>query len=151
MSPLSIPYDPCAVPQLTVRVGCGNGELTRVGTVDSGSSRSLFPKMFAEDLGLSEEDLVLREEKGEPAIGDSFDLWEAKGVAFNGQIVVPDPGERDFVAWGPMFSMDLVFAETETLLLGQSDFFAAFEVKFLRNGEDALLEISERRSKLRGP
>lgn len=151
MPPLSIPYEPGTVPQLTVRVGCGNGELTRVGTVDSGSSRSLFPKVFAEDLGLAEDDLVLREEKGEPAIGAGFDLWEAKGIAFNGQIVVPDPGEGDFLAWGPMFPMDLVFAETDTLLLGQSDFFAAFDVKFLRNGGDALLEIGERPKKLRGP
>jgi len=151
MPPLSIPYEPGTVPQVTVRVGCGNGELTRIGTVDSGSSRSLFPKMFAEDLGLSEDDLVLRDEKGEPAIGDGFDLWEARGVAFNGQIVVPDPAEKDFVAWGPMFSMDLVFAETETLLLGQSDFFAAFDVKFLREGQNPFLEICERPMKFRGP
>ncbi|MGC1165449.1 MAG: hypothetical protein WA862_05010 [Solirubrobacterales bacterium] len=107
--------------------------------------------MFAPELGLSDDDLVLSKTHGEPAIGDNFELWEAQGIAFNGQIVLPDPGEGDFVAWGPMFSMDLVFAETDTLLLGQSDFFAAFDVKFLKQGEDALLEICERPSPFGGP
>lgn len=151
MPPLNIPYESGTVPQVTVRLGCGNGELTRVGTVDSGSSRSLFPKMYAPDLGLADEDLILSKTQGEPAIGDAFELWEARGIAFNGQIVLPDPGEGDFVAWGPMFAMDLVFAETDSLLLGQSDFFAAFDVKFLRHESDALLEICERPNQFRGP
>jgi hypothetical protein len=107
--------------------------------------------MYAQDLGLSGDDLVLRDKKGEPAIGNDFDLWEATGIGFNGQVVVPDPAEGGFVAWGPMFGMDLVFAETDTLLLGQSDFFAAFDVKFLKDGQDALLELCERPNEFRGP
>lgn len=151
MPPLSIPYDPGTVPQITVRVGCGNGELTRVGTVDSGSERSLFPLMYAPELGLTDDDLVISGTKGEPAIGDDFELLEAKGVAFNGQIVIPHPGEGDFISWGPMFAMDLVFADTDSLLLGQSDFFAAFDVKFLRPDGEPVVELSQRLNEFRGP
>jgi hypothetical protein len=121
-----------------------NGYKRAVGEIDSGSVRSLCPLVFLGDLGLSMSDLVRNESAGSPAVGDCFDTFSPK-VALTGQIMVPSLEENDFIPWDKMFSMDLVFANTETLLLGQADFFAAFDVKFL-NGEDhdegSELEIS---------
>ncbi len=119
--------------------------------MDSGSEKSLCPMMFAQNLGLAPSDLAKAAKRGESAVGDIFDTWSPQGVAINGQIVLPDPDEGDFVPWGPLFAMDLVFADTDTLLLGQSDFFAAFDVRFLNRDDGSVLEICEFPKSLKGP
>ncbi len=151
LAALSLSYARGTVPQISIHLGTGTGWKRVVGDVDSGSVRSLCPLMFAKDLGLGASDLVKDSKQGESAVGDIFDTWSPKGVAINGQIVLPDLNEGDFVPWGPLFSMDLAFADTETLLLGQSDFFAAFDVKFLNRDGEALLEICECPSPFKGP
>lgn len=72
-------------------------------------------------------------------------------MAINAQIVLPDLSEGDFVPWGPLFSLKPAFADAETLLLGQADFFAAFDVKFLHRDGGSVLEICERPRSPKGP
>jgi hypothetical protein len=148
---LSLSYAQGTVPQVSVQLETAHGWKRIVGDVDSGSERSLCPLMFVKDLGLAPSDLAKAVKRGESAIGDIFDTWSARGVAINGQIVLPDSDEGDFVPWGPLFTMDLVFAETDTLLLGQSDFFASFDVKFLNRDNESVLEICECPKAFRGP
>ena len=150
MATLNLSYASGTVPQVSVQLETANGRKTVIGQVDSGSDRSLCPLVFAEELGL-QADLVPDEKRGEPAIGGTFDLWSPKEVAIHGQIVLPDPEENDFVPWGPLFSMAPAFADTDTLLLGQSDFFAAFDIKFLNRDGGSMLEICECPRPPRGP
>lgn len=72
---------------------------------------------------------------GTPAVGPEFDTYSAD-VAVMGQIMLPSPEEGDFRPWDKLFRMDLVFADTDALLLGQSDFFRCFDLKFLNGAED---------------
>ncbi len=90
--------------------------------------------LYLEELGLSMDDLTKNENKGEPAVGPRFDTW-SPNVGISGQIMIPSLQESDLVPWDKLFRIDLAFAETETLLLGQSDFFAAFDVQFLNGAE----------------
>jgi hypothetical protein len=126
---LILSYDTGTVPQVSIQLETAGGSKRAVGEIDSGSVRSLCPLLYLEELGLSMEDLALNERKGSPAVGPEFDTWSPK-VGISGQIMIPSLEENDLVPWDKLFSMDLVFAETETLLLGQSDFFAAFDVHF---------------------
>lgn len=152
MSTLSIAYPPGTVPNISVHIETASGRKIVVGDVDSGSDRSLCPMPIATDLGLAEADLKKNEFKGMPAVGGAFETWSADGVAMTGQIVLPDPDEGAFVPWGPLFPMDLVFADdAETLLLGQRDFFAAFDLKFLNQEGGSVLEICECPGAPKGP
>jgi hypothetical protein len=131
---LILSYDTGTVPQVSVQLETANGSKRAVGEIDSGSVRSLCPLLFLEELGLSTGDLVCNKRKGTPAVGPEFDTWSPK-VGISGQIMIPSLEEKDLVPWDKLFSMNLVFAEAETLLLGQSDFFAAFDVEFLNGTE----------------
>lgn len=121
-----------------------------VGQIDSGSVRSLCPLIFAEELGVADH-LIKDAKRGEPAIGGEFELWVPKGIAVQGQIMKPDLHEGEVIPWGPLFPMDLAFAENTTLLLGQSDFFAAFDVKLLSRDGDGIIEICECSGPPKGP
>lgn len=134
MPTLILSYDTGTVPQVSVQLDTASGSKRAVGEIDSGSVRSLCPLLFLEDLGLSTGDLVKNERKGAPAVGPEFDTWRPK-VGISGQIMIPSLDEHDLVPWDKLFNMDLVFADTETLLLGQSDFFAAFDVRFVNGAE----------------
>ena len=103
--------------------------------MDSGSVRSLCPLHYLADLGISESELVKNNIPGTPAVGPEFDTFSAS-VAITGQIMIPSPEENDFRPWAELFRMDLVFAETDTLLLGQSDFFRCFDLRFLNGAND---------------
>lgn len=151
LASLSISFDRGTVPQVSVQLTTSSGWKRIVGDVDSGSEKSLCPMAFARDLGLGSSDFAKGPKKGESAVGDVFDTWSPQGIAITGQIVLPDSEEGDFVAWGPLFAMDLVFANTDTLLLGQSDFFAAFDVKFLNRDGGSVLEICEYAKGFRAP
>jgi len=141
---LSIDYPSGTVPNISVQLETTSGRKIVVGEIDSGSDRSLCPRAIANDLGLSSADLKKNDLKGMPAVGGTFDTWSADGIAVTGQIALPDTDEGGFVPWGPLFPMDLAFAdEAETLLLGQRDFFAAFDLKFLNRDGGSVLEICE--------
>lgn len=149
---MSIDYPSGTVPNISVQLETANGQKIVVGDVDSGSDRSLCPKAIAVDLGLTGTDLKKNKLRGMPAVGGTFETWSADGIAVTGQIVLPDPDEGAFVPWGPLFPMDLAFAdEAETLLLGQRDFFAAFDLKFLNRGGGSVLEICECPKAPKGP
>jgi len=107
---------------------------------------------IASDLGLTRADLKKNKFKGMPAVGGEFETWSPDGIAITGQIVLPAPDEATFVPWGSLFPVDLAFAEdAETLLLGQRDFFLAFDVKFLNQNGGSVLEISECAGAPKGP
>lgn len=152
MNSLSIDYPAGTVPNISVQISTANGQKIVVGDVDSGSDRSLCTKAVAADLGLAARDLVKNDSKGMPAAGELFDIWSTDGIAVKGQIVLPDLDTGEFLPWGPLFAMDLAFAEeAETLLLGQRDFFAAFDVHFLNKTGGPVLEIAECHRRLIGP
>lgn len=134
MPTLIIGHDTGTVPQVSIQLETAGGSKRAVGEIDSGSVKSLCPLLYLEELGLSMDDLVLNERKGAPAVGPEFDTWSAK-VGICGQIMIPSLEENDLVPWDKLFNMDLVFADTETLLLGQSDFFSAFDVQFVNGAE----------------
>lgn len=134
MPTLIVSYDTGSVPQIAIQLETANGSKRAVGEIDSGSVRSLCPLLYLEELGLSTDDLVKNGSKGEPAVGPRFDTWSPK-VGISGQIMIPSLHESDLVPWDKLFNMDLAFAETETLLLGQSDFFATFDVNFINGAE----------------
>ncbi len=132
MATLTISYETGTVPHVLVQLDTGNGFKRVVGEIDSGSVRSLCPLHFLPELGISESDLVRNDIPGTPAVGPEFDTFSAQ-VGITAQIMIPSP-DNDVVPWGRIFPMDLVFAETDSLLLGQSDFFRCFDVSFI-NGE----------------
>jgi hypothetical protein len=134
MPTLIFSYDTGTVPQVSVQLGTASGSKRAVGEIDSGSVRSLCPLLYLKELGLSTADLVKNERKGSPAVGPEFDTWSPR-VGVNCQIMIPSLHENDLVPWDKLFQMDLVFADTETLLLGQSDFFTTFDVQFLNGAE----------------
>lgn len=152
MPSLSVEYPSGTVPNISVQLETANGRKIVVGEIDSGSDRSLCPRAIAGDLGLRSRDLKKNDLKGMPAVGGTFDTWSADGIAVTGQIVLPDLSEGGFIPWGPMFPMSLAFADNaETLLLGQQDFFAAFDIKFLNRSEGSVLEICECPKSPKGP
>jgi hypothetical protein len=128
-------YETGTVPQVSVQLETANGFKRVVGEIDSGSARSLCPLHYLGDLGISEDDLTESDLLGTPAIGPQFPIYEAN-VAINAQILIPLPEEGDFKPWDKLFRMDMVFAETDNVLLGQSDFFRCFDIKFLNGAED---------------
>lgn len=134
MPTLILSYDTGTVPQVAVQLETASGSKRAVGEIDSGSVRSLCPLLYLGELGLSQDDLVKNDRKGTPAVGPEFDTW-SPAVGVSGQIMIPSLQESDLVPWDKLFKMDLVFAETDTLLLGQSDFFATFDVRFLNGAE----------------
>lgn len=109
--------------------------------------------MFAQDLGITGADLAKNDRRGVPAVGQAFDIWSPAGIAVTGQVMVPRPDEKDFEPWGPMFAMDIAFAETDetALLLGQSDFFQAFDLNFRNQAGGSFVEICECAPPPRGP
>lgn len=152
MNSLSLPYPSGTVPNISVQIETANGRKIVVGDVDSGSDRSLCPMAIAADLGLSKADLKKNKFKGMPAVGGEFETWSPDGIATTGQIVLPEPDEATFIPWGPLFPMELAFAEeAETLLLGQRDFFSAFDVKFLNQDGGSVVEICECAGTPKGP
>jgi len=151
MASLSVPYARGTVPTILLRLETTNGRKVVGGEIDSGSDRSLCPLGIAQDLGLGPANLAKNATQGMPAVGETFDTWSPDGIAITGQIVLPADENGDFVSWGPMFPISPAFAETDSLLLGQEDFFAAFDLKFLNQAEGPVFEICERTDRLRGP
>lgn len=135
MASLKLSYETGTVPQISVQLETASGFKRVVGEIDSGSVRSLCPLHYLADLGISTSELVKNGIPGTPAVGPEFDTFSAD-VAIMGQIMLPSPEENDFRPWDKLFRMDLVFANTDTLLLGQSDFFRCFDLKFLNGAED---------------
>lgn len=135
MGHLSLSYETGTVPQVSVQLETADGFKRMIAEIDSGSARSLCPLHYTGDLGISEADLVESDLRGTPAVGPQFPTYTAN-VAINCQIMIPSLEERDFVAWDKLFRMDVVFAETDNLLLGQSDFFQCFDVQFLNGADD---------------
>lgn len=135
MASLKLSYETGTVPQISVQLETASGFKRVIGEIDSGSVRSLCPLHYLEDLGISTSELVKNDIPGTPAVGPVFDTFSAS-VAITGQIMIPSPEESDFRPWGKLFRMDMVFAETDSLLLGQSDFFRCFDLKFLNGAED---------------
>jgi len=139
-------YD--GVPSVLIELTFGDRAWQCVGEIDSGSDTSLCPLLFAEVLGISKQDLT--EDEGEAANGTKFPIWRPKGQAILGQIMVSKAGEEAH-PWGEMFSMDLIFCEGETLLLGRGDFFSAFDLQFLNEDGEQWLHISKPVSPFIGP
>jgi hypothetical protein len=119
------------------------------GDIDSGSDRSLIPMEYLSDLGLERTDLKENEEKGMASDGNTFPTWSTRSIAVTGQVVLPSDG--DFNPWGPIFRLRPYFAETGSLLLGQLDFFAAFDVHFDNTSDGPTLELRPCVQALRGP
>lgn len=151
MSSFSFTYDRGTTPRILVRLATSEGYRNAVGDIDSGSDRTLCPKVYAAELGIAGADLVLHRNTGQPAVGSRFDTWRPQGIAITGQILDPASGEDGPVEWGPLFPMDLAFAETDTLLLGQRDFFAAFDLRFFTRNGEPMLGITPGAEKPRGP
>jgi len=148
---LSIPYTRGTVPTILLRLETANGRKIVGGEIDSGSDRSLCPLSITGDLGLSPAELAKDANRGMPAVGDTFDTWSPVGIAITGQIVLPPDENGDFVPWGPIFPMAPAFAETNSLLLGQRDFFAAFDLRFLNQSDGPVFEICEYAHSPKGP
>ena len=144
MATLTISYETGTVPQVPVQLETGTGFIRVVGEIDSGSVRSLCPLHFLSDLGIAESDLVKNDIPGAPAVGPEFDTFSAP-VAITAQIMIPSLSDDDVVPWDKLFPMDLVFAEADSLLLGQSDFFRCFDVSFINGGPDEGTEIKLKR------
>lgn len=56
--------------------------------------------------------------------GHAFATWTS-AVPITGQVIAADGS-----VWGPRFSLDPLFADTDVALLGREDFFRAFTITF---------------------
>lgn len=128
MDSLSVSYAQGTVPTILISLETTNGRKMLAGDIDSGSDRSLIPLEHLGDLGLRASDLKKNKDRGLASDGNTFDTWSTRGKAITGQISLPSDG--GFKPWGPIFRLRPYFAETGSLLLGQLDFFAAFDVHF---------------------
>jgi len=146
---LSVPYAHGTVPTILVALETAGGRKIVGGDVDSGSDRSLIPIDHLHDLGLRASNLKKNKERGLASGGATFPTWSAPGIAVTGQVVLPSDGGFD--PWGPIFRLRPFFAETGSLLLGQLDFFAAFDVHFKNAPDGPLFELKPYAKTLQGP
>jgi len=149
MDSLSVSYAQGTVPTILVSLETANGSKMIAGDIDSGSDRSLIPMDHLGDLGLQASDLKKNKEKGLASDGNAFDTWSAHGIAITAQIFLPSDG--GFNPWGPIFRLRPYFAETGSLLLGQLDFFAAFDVHFNNSPSGPTFELSPYQQSIPGP
>lgn len=152
MASYQFSYRRGTIPQVPILLQTSLGGKRVVGEIDSGSHKSLCPLAILGELGLSLGDLEEVPEGGEAAVGGTFPTWSARGTGITGQILAPNADRTDFEPWGSMFSLGhLSFADTTTLLLGQADFFAAFDLHFLNRAGTPTVEISELPGPVQGP
>lgn len=85
------------------------------GIADSGADSSLFPMAVMDDLGIAKGDCDKQVQTG---AGGQCDMYCWKGGTL----------PADF--WGTMVDLVVNFSDTPFILLGRSDFFAAFKVSF---------------------
>jgi len=149
MDSLSVLYDRGTVPTILVALETFNGRTLAAGDIDSGSDRTLIPVEFLGELGLKTSDLKKTQTRGLAASGGQFDTWSTPGIAVTGQIEVT--AGSGFRPWGPVFKLRPYFADTESLLLGQLDFFAAFDVHFVNATSGPIFELCPRVQQIKGP
>lgn len=149
MESLSVSYARGTVPTILVSLETTSGQKMIAGDIDSGSDRSLIPMEHLNDLGLRASDLTKSKQKGLASDGNAFDTWSARGVAITGQVFLPSDG--GFNPWGPIFRLRPYFAETGSLLLGQLDFFAAFDVHFDNSPSGPIFELCPYQQAIPGP
>ena len=125
---LVTPYS-AAGPLLDIRLSTGDTSIVVPALVDSGASRSFFPKTTAALLGLN-PDLLERDAQGAVGVeGAGFPTWSSTRP-ITGQVVRVDPNTGAMSLWGSPFPMNPAFADKEAALLGRSDFFPAFYIGF---------------------
>ncbi len=115
-------------------------QIGALAIVDSGASRSFFPKSIARLLGLDPAHLVQDVQDATGVEGGSFPTWSSTKQVM-GQIFRIDPKQHHASPWGPQFPMDPAFAEKDVTLLGRSDFFPAFSIYFRTNAHGPLFTI----------
>lgn len=108
--------------------------------VDSGASRSFFPKSMAALLGLNPDHLVEDEQGATGVEGGSFPTWSST-KQLEGQIIRINPQTRKASEWGAKFPMDPAFAEKDAALLGRNDFFQAFTITFAVSEQSPLFTV----------
>jgi hypothetical protein len=102
--------------------------VTVIATVDSGASKSFFPKQIAYRLGI--QDAELAQDPGQSqGVGSVFTTWSST-VPIRANIIAYLTGAAGPQIWGPQINLDPAFSEHDAFLLGREDFFRPFIVTF---------------------
>jgi hypothetical protein len=126
------------VPLLKVRLSAqGRGVMDCIAKVDSGATVTVLPRALIERMGVENDDL---EEMGSAATaGGRMQTWQSRvPVELS---VLSDQRGTDTSVFGPVVGLHGVVGENNNVLLGQRDFFAAFDVFFDRNGSVPVFEL----------
>jgi hypothetical protein len=96
--------------------------------VDSGADRTTFPLRIAWQLGIQQDELILRP-RGGRGVKSHFDVWTSS-VPIRAGISRRDVSTGAVSPWGPAFTLSPVFIDDGSFLLGRADFFSVFTVTF---------------------
>jgi hypothetical protein len=96
--------------------------------VDSGADRTTLPLKIAWDLGIQQDELVLRPGGGR-GVKSRFDVWTSS-VPIRAGVSRRDVSTGADSAWGPVFTLWPFFIDDGSFLLGRADFFSVFTVTF---------------------
>jgi hypothetical protein len=96
--------------------------------LDSGADRTTFPLTIAWDLGIRQDELVLRPGGGR-GVKSHFDVWTSS-LPIRTSISRHDVSTGADSAWGPAFTLWPFFIDDGSFLLGRADFFSVFTVTF---------------------
>jgi hypothetical protein len=100
--------------------------------VDSGADRTTLPLEIAWELGIQQNELILRPAGGR-SVKSYFDLWTSS-VQIRARVRKRDISTGADYAWGPAFTLCPSFIDDDLSLLGRADFFSAFTVTFEEGG-----------------
>jgi hypothetical protein len=126
------------VPWLKVRLAArGRGEILSIAKVDSGATVTVLPRALIEGMGLAPDDL---EDAGASrTAGGRMRTWRTR-VPVELRVLADQRGSGGTV-FGPAVALHGVVGENRSVLLGQRDFFAVFDVLFDRNGVVPVFEL----------
>jgi hypothetical protein len=96
--------------------------------VDSGADRTTFPLEVAWELGIEQDELILRPGGGR-GVKSRFDTWRSS-VPIRAGISRRNASTGAHAAWGPFFTLQPSFIDDGSFLLGRADFFSVFTVTF---------------------
>jgi hypothetical protein len=96
--------------------------------VDSGADRTTFPLTIARDLGIQQNELILRPGGGR-GVKSRFDVWRSS-VPISARVSRRNVSTGAGSAWGPAFTLWPSFIDGGSFLLGRGDFFSVFTVTF---------------------
>lgn len=96
--------------------------------VDSGADRTTFPLSVAWELGIQQDELILRPGGGR-GVKSRFDVWTSS-LPIWAEVSTPNASTGADSAWGPTFTLWPFFIDDGSFLLGRADFFSVFTVTF---------------------